>query len=82
MRGFVVSASMGISVALVALAWLLTRPFVASVIIGAKRQEQVIDDSGKDGSRESEIDFRMKLRCLISKEHIYSRWYNQGISDS
>ncbi|MGC1455910.1 MAG: aldo/keto reductase [Nitrospirota bacterium] len=42
----VVSASMGISVAQVALSWLLTRPFVTSVIIGAKTREQLIDNLG------------------------------------
>ena len=35
---------MGISPARLALAWLLTRPFVTSVIIGAKTMEQLEDD--------------------------------------
>ncbi len=39
-----VSQAMGISVARVALAWLLTRPFVTSVIIGAKSLEQLVDN--------------------------------------
>ena len=39
----VVSDAMGISVARVALAWLLTRPFVTSVIIGAKTRQQFLD---------------------------------------
>ena len=39
-----ISSAMGISVAQVALAWLLTRPFVTSVIIGAKTQEQLQDN--------------------------------------
>ena len=34
----------GISVARVALAWLLARPFVSSVIIGAKNEEQLADN--------------------------------------
>jgi aryl-alcohol dehydrogenase-like predicted oxidoreductase len=34
----------GISVARIALAWLLSRPFVTSVIIGAKTLEQLIDN--------------------------------------
>lgn len=42
----VVSASLGISVAQVALSWILTRPFVTSIIIGAKTQEQLIDNLG------------------------------------
>jgi aryl-alcohol dehydrogenase-like predicted oxidoreductase len=36
-----VSQSTGVSVARIALAWLLTRPFVSSVIIGAKTKEQL-----------------------------------------
>jgi len=39
-----VAGEMGISVARVALAWLLTRPFVTSVIIGAKTREQLMDN--------------------------------------
>jgi len=39
-----VSGESGLSVARIALAWLLTRPFVTSVIIGAKTQEQLADN--------------------------------------
>ncbi len=39
-----VGAATGHSVARVALAWLLTRPFVTSVIIGAKTREQLADN--------------------------------------
>ena len=39
-----VSAATGVSVARVALAWLLTRPFVTSVIIGAKSRQQFDDN--------------------------------------
>ncbi|MCX7010357.1 MAG: aldo/keto reductase [Kiritimatiellaeota bacterium] len=39
-----VAAAQGISVARVALAWLLTRSFVTSVIIGAKTREQLQDN--------------------------------------
>ncbi len=39
-----VSEATGASVARVALAWQLTRPFVTSIIIGAKRPEQLIDN--------------------------------------
>ncbi|MGA2506412.1 MAG: aldo/keto reductase [Chitinispirillaceae bacterium] len=39
-----VAEIMGVSVARVALAWLLTRPFVTSVIIGAKTPEQLKDN--------------------------------------
>ncbi|MCU1280133.1 MAG: Oxidoreductase [bacterium] len=39
-----VAEQSGASVARVALAWLLTRPFVTSVIIGAKTREQLVDN--------------------------------------
>ncbi len=39
-----IAASLGVSVARVALAWMLTRPFVTSIIIGAKTKEQLMDN--------------------------------------
>jgi aryl-alcohol dehydrogenase-like predicted oxidoreductase len=42
----VVSIATGVSVARTALAWLLTRPFVTSIIIGAKTPEQLADNLG------------------------------------
>jgi aryl-alcohol dehydrogenase-like predicted oxidoreductase len=39
-----VSEATGASVARVALAWHLTRPFVTSVILGAKKKEQLVDN--------------------------------------
>jgi diketogulonate reductase-like aldo/keto reductase len=39
-----VSEATGTSVARVALAWLLTRPFVTSIILGAKKMEQLVDN--------------------------------------
>ena len=39
-----VAAATGVSVARVALAWQLTRPFVTSVLIGAKTREQLADN--------------------------------------
>jgi aryl-alcohol dehydrogenase-like predicted oxidoreductase len=39
-----VAEALGVSVARVALAWLLTRPFVTSVIIGARTREQLLDN--------------------------------------
>ncbi|MFT3770321.1 MAG: aldo/keto reductase [Minicystis sp.] len=39
-----VSEAMNVSVARIALAWQLTRPFVTSIIIGAKTREQLVDN--------------------------------------
>jgi aryl-alcohol dehydrogenase-like predicted oxidoreductase len=41
-----VSKAADLSVARVALAWMLTRPFVTSIIIGAKKKEQLVDNLG------------------------------------
>ena len=41
-----VAKEQGVSVARIALAWLLTRPFVTSVIIGAKTRAQLADNIG------------------------------------
>jgi aryl-alcohol dehydrogenase-like predicted oxidoreductase len=41
-----VAEATGSSVARVALAWQLTRPFVTSIIIGAKRKDQLVDNLG------------------------------------
>ncbi len=46
-----VSDDLGVSVARVALAWLLSRPFVTSVIIGAKTGEQLADNLAASGLR-------------------------------
>jgi len=39
-----VAEATGASVARVALAWQLTKPFVTSVIFGAKKREQLVDN--------------------------------------
>jgi aryl-alcohol dehydrogenase-like predicted oxidoreductase len=39
-----VAEAQGVSVARIGLAWLLTRPFVTSVIVGAKTREQLVDN--------------------------------------
>ncbi len=41
----------GTTVPRVALAWLLTRPFVTSVLVGAKTREQLLDNLGATGLR-------------------------------
>jgi aryl-alcohol dehydrogenase-like predicted oxidoreductase len=46
-----VASEAGLSVPRVALAWLLTRPFVTSVIVGAKSLEQLGDNLGASGAK-------------------------------
>src|SRR5207245_11022087 len=49
-----VSEAPGASAALVALAWDLTRPFVTSIILGAKKKEQLVDNLAAADLRLSE----------------------------
>lgn len=46
-----VSAATGHSVARVALAWQLTKPFVTSIIIGAKTKDQLVDNLAAAGAK-------------------------------
>jgi aryl-alcohol dehydrogenase-like predicted oxidoreductase len=46
-----VSKASGLSVARVALAWVLARPFVSSVIVGAKTKEQLKDNLGASDAK-------------------------------
>ncbi len=54
-----VSEATGVSVARVALAWMLTRPFVTSIIVGAKTKEQLVDNLAATDLRLS--DDQLKL---------------------
>jgi aryl-alcohol dehydrogenase-like predicted oxidoreductase len=55
----IVAVRMGISVARVALSWLLSRPFVTSVIIGAKTPEQLADNLAATDTKLSPDDVAM-----------------------
>jgi len=66
----VVSEAMGTSVARVALAWLLTRPFVTSVIIGAKTREQLMDNlAASDVKMASEHITRIDTTSALPPEY-------------
>jgi aryl-alcohol dehydrogenase-like predicted oxidoreductase len=54
-----VSEATGVSVARVALAWQLTKPFVTSIIIGAKKKEQLVDNLGAVDLRLSAEDVKL-----------------------
>ena len=51
-----IAAAHGVSVARVALAWVLQRPAVTSVIVGAKTQEQLADNLAATDLRLSETE--------------------------
>jgi aryl-alcohol dehydrogenase-like predicted oxidoreductase len=65
-----VAEAMGISVARVAIAWLLTRPFVSSVIIGAKTREQLMDNlAASDVQMASEHITRIDAASALPPEY-------------
>ena len=65
-----VSEAMGTSVARVSLAWLLTRPFVTSVIIGAKTREQLMDNLvASDVNMASEHITRIDTASVLPPEY-------------
>ncbi|MEI6683051.1 MAG: aldo/keto reductase [Bacteroidota bacterium] len=63
----------GVSVAQVALAWLLTRPVVTSIIVGAKRRDQLIDNIAATRLTLSEEDLQQldKISALTPE---YPGW--------
>jgi aryl-alcohol dehydrogenase-like predicted oxidoreductase len=54
-----VSEATGVSVARVALSWMLTRPFVTSIIVGAKTKEQLVDNLAAADLRLSEDQLKL-----------------------
>lgn len=68
-----VSKAMGVSVPRIALAWLLTRPFVTSVIIGAKTPEQLADNLGA-GDVKLAAEHVAKLDAASALPRDYPGW--------
>ena len=62
-----VAEATDVSVARVALAWQLTSPFVTSIIIGAKKKEQLVDNLAavdvKLSAEHVEAPRRRRARC-------------------
>ena len=76
-----VSKATGVSVPRIALAWLLTRPFVTSVIIGAKTPEQLADNLGaSDVKLDAEHIAQLDAASAIPPEYPgwMIEWQNQN----
>jgi aryl-alcohol dehydrogenase-like predicted oxidoreductase len=69
-----VAAGHGVSPAQVALAWLLGRPAVTSLIIGARTDEQLADNLGAASLTLAE-DERAALDKVSAPELIYPHWH-------
>lgn len=68
-----IADSKGVSVAQIALAWLLHQPVVSSVIIGAKRQEQLDDNLAATAIRLS-ADELQQLDAVSALPREYPGW--------
>jgi aryl-alcohol dehydrogenase-like predicted oxidoreductase len=69
-----VAAAHGVSAAQVALAWLLANPAVTSLVIGARTDEQLIDNLGA-ASLELTADEFAALDKVSAPELIYPHWH-------
>jgi aryl-alcohol dehydrogenase-like predicted oxidoreductase len=66
-----IASSHGASVAQVALAWLLSRQAVTSVILGASKMQQLEDNLGS-------VDVRLAATPLSA---VYPNWFNDNLAD-
>jgi aryl-alcohol dehydrogenase-like predicted oxidoreductase len=76
-----IGAGRGASVAQVALAWLLARPAVSSVLVGASRPEQLADNLAA-ASLDLTADEVAALDALSAPAAIYPGWFNARIYDA
>lgn len=75
-----VAEETGKTVAQVALNWLLQRPTVASIIIGARNETQLRQNLGAVGWNLT-ADQIMKLDVASERETIYPYWHQRGFQD-
>jgi aryl-alcohol dehydrogenase-like predicted oxidoreductase len=69
-----IAGARGVSAAQIALAWLLGRPGVSSVVIGARTDEQLADNLGAADLRLKE-DERARLESLSALPLLYPFWH-------
>jgi aryl-alcohol dehydrogenase-like predicted oxidoreductase len=75
-----ISAETGKTVSQVALNWLLQRPTVASVLIGARNEEQLHDNLGAVGWNLS-AEQVARLDAVSETDTIYPYWHQRGFAD-
>jgi len=75
-----VAAELGASVPQVALAWLLTRPTVANVVIGARTEEQLRDNLAAATLRLSDEQLG-RLDDASRRTPIYPYWHQRGFDE-
>jgi aryl-alcohol dehydrogenase-like predicted oxidoreductase len=75
-----ISAETGKTVAQVSLNWLLQRPTVASVLIGARDEAQLIDNLGAVGWNLS-VEQVARLDAISETDTIYPYWHQRGFTE-
>jgi aryl-alcohol dehydrogenase-like predicted oxidoreductase len=71
----------GASVAQVALAWLLSRPFVSSIIVGASKLYQ-LEDNLKAVEVELSEEELNELDAMTATAPLYPHWFNNNLVDA
>ncbi|MBW4574355.1 MAG: aldo/keto reductase [Aphanothece sp. CMT-3BRIN-NPC111] len=69
------------SVAQIALAWLLTKPVVTSIIVGASKLHQ-LEDNLKAVEVQLSTSEVTELDALTAPQPIYPHWFNQNLVDA
>ena len=69
------------SVAQVALAWLLSKPMVASVIIGASKLHQLEDNLKAIAVKLDEMEIA-ELDAMTAPTSLYPNWFNANLIDA
>jgi len=75
-----IAAETGKTVAQVALNWLLQRPTVVSVIIGARNEDQLRQNLGAVGWNLTQAQI-IKLDTASEREPIYPYWHQRGFTE-
>ena len=76
-----IAAARGASPAQIALAWMLARNFVSSVLIGASKARQLEENLGALEIRLSQEEMA-ELDRLSAAPPVYPNWFNQNIRDT
>jgi aryl-alcohol dehydrogenase-like predicted oxidoreductase len=76
-----IGAAHGASPAQVALAWLLSKPYVSSVLVGASKPRQLDDNLGAAGVDLSAGELAA-LDEMTAPTPVYPHWFNQKVFDA
>jgi aryl-alcohol dehydrogenase-like predicted oxidoreductase len=79
MRG--IAAGHGATVAQVALAWLLAKPYVTSILLGASKVPQLEDNLGAERVRLSDAEIA-ELDRETAPPALYPNWFQAGTADT